>query len=171
MAKKQADDPSIANSREQLRRMQETGNPLYLWEMLVRIDLRANNWDDPHAKSEVRNWVLADLARVAEAFVKMGKGNALDATPPRWDVPAAGLETITPKQALAEVPRVLGFTKPGRNAFASYRRDQLREVADIKARTGVKPDVLCRYLGVNVKRSLARELAKHRQKAQRRRDS
>jgi hypothetical protein len=110
------------------------------------------------------NWVLWHLAGVAEAFAAMGRGHALNSEEDPQDVPPVGEETIAPAAALSEALHVLGLTRQGWNAFATMRRDQLRDNAAACVEFGDASDEVCRYLGVQTGRSLRRELAKQRRK-------
>jgi hypothetical protein len=72
-----------------------------------------------------------------------------------------GEETVTPEKAMDEVPHALELSSRGRNAFYTYRRDQLRETAMWdKNASGATQTELRRYLGLQNERSLRRELAK-----------
>jgi hypothetical protein len=154
-------------SREGLKRARETQNPLYLWEMIetfVGWSGHGSAAKNPHGMTELPNWVVWFLDTVAYKLLAMGRGHARDSKENPHHIPAAGDETITPKEALAETLRVMGFVRPGRNAFAAYRRDQLRENAAICIEFNDDPAEVARYLGVKTPRSLRRELAKRRKK-------
>jgi hypothetical protein len=157
-------------SREGLKLARESNNPLYIWETLEEFATwpgswsagTAKAWKDPHARTELPNWVLWHLYRVAKAFAAMGRGHALDSKEDPESVPAVGDETIAPAAALSEALHVLGLAHPGWNAFAAMRRDRLRENAAACLYYEMEPAVVQRYLGVKTARSLRRELAKLR---------
>jgi hypothetical protein len=153
-------------SREGLKRVEESGNPLYLWETIEEFaglsGLYRKPRKNPHAMTALSNWVVWCLLVMAEELLAMGRGHARTSKADPRDVPAAGDETITPAQALAEVPRVLRLVKPGRNAFAAMRRDQLRENAVCSANFGSERADLRKYLGIKTDRALSRELSSGR---------
>jgi hypothetical protein len=159
-------------SRVGLQRVQETDNPLYVWQTIEEFaglgrfltEAGAKAWKNPHAMTALPNWVLWHLAQAAEAFAAMGRGHAPDSEEDPRDVPAAGEETITPATALAEALHVLGLTRQGWNAFGAMRRDQLRDNAAGCIEFDDAPAEVCRYLGIQTDRSLRRELAKQRRK-------
>jgi hypothetical protein len=153
-------------SREGLKRAEEHSNPLYVWEMITQfagLSSRARA-RDPHAMAELPNWVVWYLCRAAYQLLVMGRGYAKDNKKHPGGVPAAGDETITPAEALSETLRALSLVRPGWNAFAAYRRDQLREIAAECLEFDMSPADVRRYLGVKTDRSLRRELAKQRRK-------
>jgi hypothetical protein len=163
------------HSREGLQRVQETRNPLYLWETIEEFadhsrlwdEAGARGWKDPHAVTSLPNWVVWHLAAVAQAFAAMGRGHALDSEENPQDIPAAGEETITPAAALAEALRVLHLVRPGWNAFGAMRRDRLRENAACAEYLGDEREGLRQYLGIQTDRALSRELSHGRRAAAR----
>jgi hypothetical protein len=138
-------------------------NPLYAWEMLAFIGRSADTRSDLLATTEVPNWVLMYLQDVAEALGTMARGHKLDSDAEHPLTAPAGAETITPAQALAEVPRVLGLARQGWSAFASYRRDDFRDSARLRLELGGEArEELQRSLKLAHRRSLRRALRRAR---------
>jgi hypothetical protein len=168
MAKKRPTSFAEHQSREGLKRATESHNPLYLWQTIAEFArlsrFRSGDsydaWRDPHAMTEMPNWVMWHLERVARAFAAMGNGHARDSKEEPYTIPAAGEETIRPAAALSETLRVLHLMRPGWNAFAAYRRDRLRENAVLWAvYYEHEREELRRYLGLQTDRALSRELS------------
>jgi hypothetical protein len=140
-------------------------NPLYAWQMLEFLAFSAGTGtrSDPLATTEVPNWVLWYLQDVAEALCTMARGHRLESGAERRLTAAAGTETITPAEALAEVPRVLGLAHQGWNAFAAYHRDDLRDSALLRLELGGEErEELQRFLKLKHSRSLRRALSRAR---------
>jgi hypothetical protein len=167
MAKRRVTSFYEYQSRERLKRVKKSQNALHIWEAIeefaggarFRDAATAQAWKDPHAMIEMPTWVLWHLWNVADQLLAMGRGHARDSKEDPRDIPAAGEETIAPAAALAEALHVLGFARQGWNAFAAYRRDQLRKNAVCCAYFGYSREELRQYLGLQTDRALSRELS------------
>jgi hypothetical protein len=142
--------PENGMSRYLQHQWEARRNPLSVWTMLEFVKVFKDDWSDPQTMVEVPAWAFKYLKDVAEAFGAMA-------------VSGEGEDKITPARALAEVPRVLGLARQGWNAFAAYRRDDLRENALLRLEVGgEKRAEVQRSLGLKHDRSLRRALRRAR---------
>ena len=123
-------------------------NPLYVWRELEFIAILArNSLDDPQATTEVPNWVLRYLIDAAETLGGLHSG------PPG--------DGIDPPRALAAVPRALGLSRQGWNAFSALRADARGENALVNMEIGGEDRKAQQCaLGLKHERSLRRVLSR-----------
>jgi hypothetical protein len=131
-------------------------NPLYVWRELEFIAILARgSLDDPQATTEVPNWVLRYLIDAAETL------GGLTNTQPQDRSAGHGGARGDPARALAAVPRALGFSRQGWNAFSALWSDVRGEDALINMEiAGEDRKAQQRALGLNHERSLRRVLSR-----------
>ena len=127
--------------RQLERNFATTGNPLYAWDA-VRLCLVRRG------APPIPEWLLGFLLNTAKDLFALAEGHDPTTFPTRiagesneahmLRFSAWKAKTVSPDAALRLVPRVLGLSRQGHNAFAVFARNQEAEMAAIQARLAAK---------------------------------